>query len=113
MSKTLEQLAEEIYKEALEDGEEVTMDEAREMAEMEIKAKGLKNYTQSEVERKPRAHKPRKVDEEKKFLITEIENVLRQVGAVNTEIKTETEINFSIFGNAYTVKLTKHRPKKN
>lgn len=113
MSKTLEQLAEEIYKEALEDGEEVTMDEAREMAEMEIKAKGLKNYTQSEVERKPRKQKERKVDEEKKRILSEIKDLLEQLGAVEAEIKTETEISFSLSGNAYTVKLTKHRPKKN
>ena len=35
-----------------EDGEPVTKEEALEMAEMEIKAKGIKNYVQSTPEKK-------------------------------------------------------------
>ena len=68
MAKTLEQLAQEIYDECLADGDDVTKEEAFEMAEMEIKAKGIKNYVQSSVEKKKRKPKERKVDEEKKYL---------------------------------------------
>ena len=44
-----EKLIEQIMKECEADGEPITREEAEEMAEMEIKAKGIKNYTQAEV----------------------------------------------------------------
>ena len=42
--EALEKLALKIFKECEADGEPVTKAEAMEMAEMEIKAKGIKNY---------------------------------------------------------------------
>jgi hypothetical protein len=54
--------------------------------------------------------KERKVDEEKKQILTTVADVLQEF---SPKIKTETEINFAIGENSYTLKLTKHRnPKK-
>ena len=58
-TKTIEQLAQEIYKEMFADGEEVTHEEALEMARMELGAKEIKRYEQSTVQKKPR--KPREI----------------------------------------------------
>lgn len=112
MKKTVEQLANEIYKEMLADGEEVTKEEALEMAQMEMKAKGIKNYVQSTVEKKKRKPRERKVDEEKKRLLLNTKTLLEGMGVEILDIKTETEIKFALNGNNYTMKLTKHRPKK-
>ena len=112
MAKTLEQLAQEIYDECLADGDDVTKEEAFEMAEMEIKAKGIKNYVQSSVEKKKRKPRERKVDEEKKYLLGCVETLYKDMGADIVKIKTETEIEFYYNDNHYTIKLTKHRPKK-
>lgn len=112
MKKTVEQLAKEIYKEMLADGEEVTEAEALEMAQMEIKAKGIKNYVQSSVEKKKRKPRERKVDEEKKYILLAVKNLLEDMGVEIDSVKTETEIKFKFNANDYTLKLTKHRPKK-
>lgn len=112
MAKTLEQLAQEIYNECLVDGDEVTKEEALEMAEMEIKAKGIKNYVQSSVEKKKRKPRERKVDNEKKHLLECVQTLYEEMGASIIRMKTETEIEFYYNNNHYTIKLTKHRPKK-
>lgn len=112
MAKTLEELAEEIYKEALEDGEEVTKEEALEMARMEMGAKDIKNYTQAAPEKKERKPRERKVDEDKGFLLDEVKTALTEVVDSAIEVETETCLHFDFNGNRYTLKLTKHRPKK-
>lgn len=111
MKKTLEQLADEIYKEALADDEPVTKEEALEMARMELGAKDIKNYVQSTVEKK-KVKKERKVDEEKGYLLGEVRKLLENLGATNTQQKTETEVKFTFNSNSYTIKLTKHRLPK-
>ena len=64
-------------------------------------------------EKKERKPKERKVDEEKKFLLDCILAGLKSTAdTFDFNIKTETEINFTAYGNQYTVKLTKHRPPK-
>lgn len=110
MDKKLEKLAEKIYKECAEDGEPVSMEEAREMAEMEIKAKGVKHYEQTSPTKK-RKPKERKVDEPKKYLLGELKNMLEFLKCDITEVKTETEIKFMYLGDNYTFKLTRHRKK--
>ena len=108
----IEKLANEIFKECEADGEPVTKEEALEMAKMEIGSKSQRRYEQSSVKRK-KAKKIRKVDEEKKFLLECILSGLRSTAETdNFQTKTETEISFTAYGNNYTVKLTKHRPKK-
>lgn len=113
MDKKLEKLIATIMKEAEADGESVTYEEAKEMAEMEIKAnKECKRYEQSEKPRK-KVEKVRKVDEEKKHLLGCVKTLFEGMGAEIISTKTETEIEFGYGGNHYTVKLTKHRPPKN
>lgn len=111
MDKKLEILTEKIYKECAEDGEPVSMEEAREMAEMEIKAKSARHYEQTSPTKK-RKPKERKVDEPKKHLLGCVKNLLIGMHCEITSVKTETEIKFNYQGDSYTFKLTRHRPKK-
>jgi hypothetical protein len=106
-----EKLVNQIMKEAEADGEPVTRKEAEEMAQMEIKATKNHRYEKAEKkkERKPRE---RKVDAEKGHLLGCIKNLLIGMHADIVAVKTETEIRFLYRGNDYTLKLTKHRPKK-
>lgn len=107
----LERLIKSIMKEAEADGEPVTYEEAKEMAEMEIKASKIKNYTQGEKPHK-KTEKVRKVDEEKGYLLGCVCTMLDDLGVTGYTLKTETEISFPYNGNNYTFKLTKHRPPK-
>ena len=116
MDDKFEKLVADIMKEAEEDGEPITKEEAEEMAKMEIGAKEIKHYEQAETkkERKPRE---RKVDEEKGYILknvkTLIEGMLLNKGeSAEVSKKNETELSFNLNGNAYTLKLTKHRPPK-
>ena len=63
-----EKLAEKIMSQCAHDGEFVTYAEALEMAEMELKAKGIKNYTESADSAEKIAKKSRKrnISDEKK-----------------------------------------------
>ena len=106
----IEKLAEQIYKEAIADGEPMTREESMEVAIMEMSAKqNNKNYTQSTVEKK-KVTKERKVDEDKKFILEQIKNVV-DCFTETAEMRNEAEISFEYCGNAYTVKLIKHRKK--
>ena len=106
-----EKLINDIMKDAAEDGEPITREEAEEMAEMELKAKSNRRYEQAEV-KKPRKPKERKVDSIKKEILELLTEVLVDYGCLITSTKTETEISFNFNGVNYTLKLTKHRPKK-
>lgn len=101
----MEKLIQEIMKDL-----KCSREEAEEVAEMEVKAKSLKRYEQSD---KPRAktQKERKIDYEKQFLLNLVEKGL---GATVNQVqrKTETELSFRYGGNSYTLKLTKHRKEK-
>ena len=118
MAKTLEELAKEIYNEAIEDGEPISEDEALEMAKMELGAKEITNYTQSTV-KKERKKTERKVDKNKANIINFLKGVLEDEELVIDEalildirVKPETEISFNYCGDEYTLKLVKHRPPK-
>jgi len=113
---TKEKLIEKIMKECLADGEPVTREEAEQMAEMEMGAKEVDTRGSAEVkaERKP---KVRKVDKTKKKILDNIRVIIEGMQLnndepINTAIKTETELAFTYNGELYTLKLTKHRPKK-
>ena len=113
MDNKLEKLISTIMKEAEADGEPVTYEEAKEMAEMEIKAnKDCKNYVQGEKPRK-KVERERKVDAEKGAILDQITHLLEDnLRAEIISTKTETEVDFTYNSNHYTVKLTKHRPPK-
>ena len=66
-----EKLILEIMKEAEADGEPLTREEAEEVAEMEIKAKGIKRYEKAETATSAKKTRERKVDEDKKAILGE------------------------------------------
>ena len=102
----MEKLIQEIMKDL-----ECSREEAEEVAKMEMKAKGLKRYEQAEKPRK-KAERERKVDEVKKEIIDElVACISKNVGKV-TKVKTETEIDFVYADEEFTLKLTRHRKKK-
>lgn len=108
-----EKLIEQIMKEMAEDGEPVTREEAEEMAKMEIKAKGIKNYTQSTVEKKPKKTRERKIDEEKaKILEFAKKGLTLMMNSATITVENETKLHFNYNGTEYTLNLIKHRPPK-
>ena len=101
-----EKLILQIMKECEADGEPITREEAEEMAEMEIKAKGLKHYEQSEKPRK-KPTKERKVDTDKLEILKRVKCLLEDYG-YEVELEKEVALHFG----EYTLKLTRHRPQK-
>lgn len=111
---TIEKLIKQIMDECAKDGEPVTEDEARQMAEMEIKSKGIRRYEKSEESlssTKPKTPRPRKEDEEKRMLINLLNDALIQ-SFEPIVTNPEREITFKVNGNEYSVTLIKHRPPK-
>ena len=101
-----EKLILQIMKEWEADGEPITREEAEEMAEMEIKAKGLKHYEQSEKPRK-KPTRERKVDTDKLEILKRVKCLLEDYG-YEVELEKEVALHFG----EYTLKLTRHRPQK-
>ena len=101
-----EKLILQIMKECEADGEPITREEAEEMAEMEIKAKGLKHYEQSEKPRK-KPTRERKVDTDKLEILKRVKCLLECYG-YEVELEKEVALHFG----EYTLKLTRHRPQK-
>ena len=109
-----EKLAKEIYDEFKREGEPITMKEALEMAEMEVKAKVISASERAESEKPKKERKPRirKVDKTKEQLLNNIKGLLENIGATNTSIMNEVELSFDYQDSNYSVRLIKHRPKK-
>lgn len=84
-----------------------------EQEEIDKKAKaGGRHYEKSANPRK-NVKKERKIDYNKADLLQIIKDALfDDENVVITGQKTETELYFSYFDEKYTIKLTKHRPKK-
>lgn len=98
---------EKLIKEIMADLE-CTREEAEEVAEMEIKAKGIKNYTQGDKIAKPKQKKEKKIDLEKAKIIEILCKALQENG-YSAEIKN---IDKEIIFDCYSVNLVKHRPPK-
>lgn len=107
----LERLAKQIMTECEKNGEPVTIEEATEMAKMELGNRQIKRYEQSDKPRK-KAERVRKVDTEKAFLLNLLYNSEVSEVATMTAKRNEAEFSFTYKDNAYTVKLIKHRPPK-
>ena len=108
--KEYEKLINDIMREAEKDGEPLTREEAKEVAKMEIGAKEMRRYEQSDEPKKPRKPREKKTDEDKMTLCKRIFDTLDGfVKQIN--VKSESEINFSFNNEEYTVKLIKHRKK--
>ena len=107
-----EKLIQTLMAEAEKDGEPITREEAEEMALMEIKANGIKDYAQAE-EKKPRKKREVKLDETKVNFIHYLEEWLLTTDVENVTIVNEQkEISFDIKSENYSLSLIKHRPKK-
>ena len=110
--KELNRLAEEIFNEVLGTDDEVTMEEALEMAKMEMKSKKLTRYEKSDTPRKKSARE-RKVDNDKKYLLGHLQTrLLTETDSHDFTVKNEAEFSFTFKSNSYTVKLIKHRAPK-
>lgn len=101
---------EEAVQLAEDDEEDFIGDEGEEMTK---KAK-INSATERVHGEKPKKKvvKERKVDKEKGFILGRLSETLSEMGVANISTKTETEVSFDLNGNKYTLKLTKHRPKK-
>lgn len=91
----------------LEDNDLLENEEIERLVE---KSKELRRYEKSDKPRK-KSTRERKVDNDKKYLLELCENGLKNDVEIVAR-KTETEISFEYKGEKYTLKLTKHRPKK-
>jgi hypothetical protein len=91
----LEKLTKEIFDECQKDGEPVTMEWARQMAEMEIKAKGVNLGAREKApksEDAPKKPRTTKVSDEKKELFnTILQNLTRAIGVESENITVLTE----------------------
>ena len=81
-----------------------------EVKAIEEKAKECKRRYEHKFEPRKPVKRERKVDEDKKELLTIIEQAISNVCSIE-EIVNETEIKFSYNGNSYSIKMTKHRNK--
>lgn len=95
-----------------DDHSEEDIPEVKALTEKAKKAGTVGEYTVTEKVKKRTGEKVRKVDEQKKLILETLVTPLEKIGAVDIATKTETEISFSISGNKYTLKLTKHRKEK-
>lgn len=111
--KDKETLIAQIMKEAAADGEPVTREEAEEMAEMEIKAQGVKIYAKSEESSsKPRKKREVKIDQDKLELMGVLNDAIMGFGLDAVTVNPQREISFDWHGMNYSVVLTQHRKKK-
>lgn len=107
--KEYEKLINSIMKEAEKDGEPLTREEAGEVAKMEIGAKEIRRYEQSDEPKKPRKPREKKVDEDKMILCEQILKGGLDGFVDQIKVKSESEINFSFSDEEYTIKLIRHR----
>lgn len=106
---TKEKLVAQIMRECEKEGESVTKEEAEEMAEMEINAKG--HYEQNAAKVRKSVNRKRKVDETKKRFLNGFRIYLQDCGAIVEMPKNEVELNFKFGDDDYTVKLTRHKKR--
>ena len=103
----MEKLIAEIMKDL-----DCSREDAEEVAKMEMKAKGLRRYEQSEKPRK-KVERERKIDENKVKIINFLERVLMNSDVADVKIKNpQREITFIFEDDDYSITLTKHRKKK-
>ena len=111
---TLEKLAKQIFDECAKEGEPITMEEAQEMAQMEINAKGIKVGARAT---EPKAEKEKKqriaqVSQEKQDLFSLIWEVLSNYYE-NCEILTNNKlISVQIGKKTFKIDIIEHRKAK-
>ena len=111
---TLEKLAKQIFDECSKEGEPVTMEEAQEMAQMEINAKSIKIGARATG---PKAKKEKKqritqVSDEKKALFSLLWEGLFNYYGENAQIsKQNKEISVQIGEKSFKIVIVEHRKK--
>lgn len=108
----IESLAKKIFKQCADDGEPVTIEEAREMATFELKSRGMARTSSEDEPIKKKKPKVRKVDTTKEKILKEIETLLAGMGATDTKLNNEVELSFTYNSDNYSLRLIKHRAKK-
>ena len=114
----LEKLTQEIFNECKKDDEPVTMAEAKQMAEMEIKAKSVNLGAREKApksENAPKKPRTTKVSDEKKELFSTIlQNLTRAVGVEKENIVVLTEnklIQVKIGDKTFKIDVVEQRNK--
>lgn len=111
MEKELEKIYNAIRKD--KDFADLTDAEILTMAEMELKAKGVKNYVQG-VAPSEKAKKPRtvKISDAKKELFTDLVDFLTETYADVTVVKDNKLIEITFDNKVFKLDLIETRPKK-
>lgn len=109
----LEELTKKIYNECKQDGEPVTMKEAQEMAEMEMKAKTVTERVSGEDKTEKKERKLRKivVSDEKKAVFDAINQFLSENFDASVEIANK-KWRISVNSKTFTLDLVENRQKK-
>lgn len=112
--KDLNKLAEQIFKECEKDGEPISMEDALEMAKMEIGAKGMTNVGKSvDNPDKPKKPKTVKISDEKKELFSEILSDLEDVYKQNVKVLKENKlIQVKMSEKIFKIDIIEQRPPK-
>ena len=111
---TLEKLAKQIFDECAKEGEPITMEEAQEMAQMEINAKGIKIGARATESKAKEEKKQRiaQVSAEKMALFSLIWEGLFNYYGENAQIsKQNKEISVQIGGKSFKIDIVEHRKK--
>ena len=112
---TLEKLAKQIFDECAKEGEPITIEEAQEMAQMEINAKDIKigaRATEPKVE-KEKKQRIVQVSDEKKALFSLLWEGLFNYYGENAQIsKQNKEISVQIGEKSFKIDIVEHRKVK-
>ena len=112
---TLEKLAKQIFNECAKEGEPITMEEAQEMAQMEINAKGIKIGARA-IELKTKKEKKQRIAQvsaEKMALFSLIWEGLSNFYGENAQIsKQNKEISVQIGEKSFKIDIVEHRKTK-
>ena len=111
---TLEKLAKQIFDECAKEGEPITMEEAQEMAQMEINAKGIKIGARAA---EPKAKKEKKqrvaqVSAEKMALFSLLWEGLSNYYENAEIVKNNKEISIKVGEKCFKIDIIEHRTKK-
>lgn len=108
---TLEKLAKQIFDECAKEGEPITMEEAQEMAQMEINAKGIKIGARA-AGPKAKKERVRKENPTKEMVIREIAALLPKFAKDIEILNVGKLISFRIGEEKYEIDLKQKRKLK-
>ena len=104
----IDALAIEIFNEFNGQKEGITMQEAQEMARMELNEKQMRRYEKSDTSKK-KVVREQKIDYDKQEILDLLIKGFTEKHPRMVQVKNQSEFSFNYKENAYTVKLIKHR----